>query len=335
MQAFLLRVVPMKLALLDDYQNLALSLADWESLRKRGIEVTAFNEAFANEDEAAKALAPFDIVCLMRERTPFPGTLIARLPKLKFVTLTGLRSPSLDSAACTARRIPISTTAGGNSTASTAELAWGLVIASARDLARGERNLRARRWHQDLAGGMILEGRRLGVLGLGRLGARVAGYGRAFGMEVVAWSQNLTPERAEAAGAKHVGFDELLATSDVVSIHLVLSPRTRGLLDAKALARMKPGAILVNTSRGPIIDEAALIEALDRGPLGHAGLDVFDREPLPAGHPFATRENVTLVPHLGYVSTEIYTVFYRETLEDVEAWLDGKPVRVMNPEALA
>jgi len=325
----------MRLALLDDYQKLALSLADWDRLRKRGIEVTAFNEAFASEDDAAQKLAPFDIVCLMRERTPFPGTLIDRLPNLKFVTLTGMRSPSLDSAACTARRIPISTTAGGNSTASTAELAWGLVISASRDLAKGERNLRAGRWHQGVAGGMILEGKRLGVLGLGRLGSRVAGYGRAFGMEVVAWSQNLTPERAAAGGAALVGFDELLATSDVVSIHLVLSPRTRGLIGTKELAKMKPGAILVNTSRGPIVDEAALLVALERGPLGHAGLDVFEQEPLPAGHPFAKHENVTLVPHLGYVSTEIYTAFYTETLEDVEAWLDKKPIRVMNPEALA
>jgi len=325
----------MKLAILDDYQRLALGVADWERLRKRGIEITVFNAAFASADDAAAQLAPFDILCLMRERTPFPRTLIERLPNLKFMTLTGLRAPSLDLAACSARRIPVSNTGAGNTNAPTAELTWLLVIAAARDFAKAERGMRAGRWHDGVAGGMILEGKRLGLLGLGKLGARVARYGAAFGMDVVAWSQNLTPERAAAAGARPVSKDVLLETADVVSIHLVLSERTRGLLGAAEFARIKPGAILVNTSRGPIVDEAAMLAALNSGRLGHAALDVYDREPLPAEHPLRALDNVTLSPHLGYVSEDVFRTFYADALEDIEAWLDGTPIRVMNPEALA
>jgi phosphoglycerate dehydrogenase-like enzyme len=325
----------MKLAILDDYQRLALGVADWARLRKRGIEITVFNAAFASADEAAAQLAPFDILCLMRERTPFPRTLIERLPNLKFMTLTGVRAPSLDLAACSARRIPVSNTGAGNTNAPTAELTWLLVIAAARDFAKAERGMRAGRWHDGVAGGMILEGKRLGLLGLGKLGARVARYGAAFGMDVVAWSQNLTPERAAAAGARPVSKDVLLETSDVVSIHLVLSERTRGLLGAAEFARIKPGAILVNTSRGPIVDEAAMLAALQSGRLGHAALDVYDQEPLPAGHPLRALDNVTLSPHLGYVSEDVFRTFYTGALEDIEAWLDGAPIRVMNPEALA
>lgn len=326
---------PMKLAILDDYQRLALRVADWKRLSKRGIEITVFNEAFGSADEAAAKLAPFDILCLMRERTPFPRTLIERLPNLRFMALTGLRAPSLDLAACTARRIPVSNTGAGNTNAPTAELTWLLVIAAARDFARAERGVRAGRWHDGLAGGVILEGKRLGLLGLGKLGARVARYGLAFGMDVVAWSQNLTPERAAAAGAHPVSKDVLLETSDVVSIHLVLSERTRALLGATEFARMKPGAILVNTSRGPIVDEAAMLAALKSGHLGHAALDVYDWEPLPAGHALRALQNVTLSPHLGYVSEDVFRGFYADAIEDIEAWLAGTPIRVMNPEALA
>jgi phosphoglycerate dehydrogenase-like enzyme len=325
----------MKLAILDDYQRLALRVADWGRLRQRGVEITVFDQAFASADEAAAKLAPFDMLCLMRERTPFPRALIERLPKLKFIALTGLRAPSLDLAACSARRIPVSNTGAGNTNAPTAELSWLLILAAARDFAKAERGMRAGRWHDGLAGGMILEGKRLGLLGLGKLGARVARYGLAFGMDVVAWSQNLTPERAAAAGAHPVSKEVLLETSDVVSIHLVLSERTRGLLGAAEFARIKPGAILVNTSRGPIVDEGAMLEALQSGRLGHAALDVYDQEPLPAGHALRALDNVTLSPHLGYVSEDVYRVFYQGALEDIEAWLDGAPIRVMNPEALA
>jgi len=324
-----------KLAILDDYQNIALRMADWARLERRGIAITTFREAFASEDEAAQKLAPFDIVCLMRERTPFPGSLVARLPKLRLVTLTSTRSPSLDAAACSARRIPICHTRPGDTGASTAELAWALVLAGARDLAKADRGMRGGGWHEGLGGGMVLAGRRLGLLGLGKLGARVAGYGRAFGMEVVAWSENLTDARAAEAGARRVDRDTLFASVDVLSIHLVLSARTRGLVDAAALARMKPGSILVNTSRGPIVDEDALVAALEAGRPAHAALDVYGREPLPADHRLRRIENVTLSPHLGYVSEDVFRAFYGDTVEDVEAWLDGTPIRVLNPEALA
>ena len=324
----------MQLAVLDDYQRLAETSADWGRLKPRGVEVSVFHEAFRDLEDAAAQLAPFDIVVLMRERTPFPRALIERLPKLRFVCLTGTRSPSLDQAACTARKIPISHTRPGRTIEATAELAWLLLMAAARDLAQGERNMRAGRWHEGLRGGTVLEGRRLGVIGLGRLGGRVAGYAKAFGMEVVAWSQNLTPERAREAGVAYASKDELLATSDFVSIHLVLSDRTRNLLDAADFRKMKKGAVLVNTSRGPIVNEAAMLAALKDGRLGHAALDVYDREPLPAGHPLRQASNVTLLPHLGYVSDDVYGTFWGDSVENVEAWLEGKPVRVLNPEAL-
>jgi len=325
----------MKLAILDDYQHLALRVADWDRLRNRGVEITVFDQAFASADDAAAKLAPFDILCLMRERTPFPRALIERLPQLKFMVLTGQRAASLDLAACSARRVPVSNTGAGNTNAPTAELTWLLVLAAARDFAKAERGMRAGRWHDGIAGGRILEGRRLGLIGLGKLGARVARYGTAFGMEVIAWSQNLTPARAAEAGARLVTKEALLESSDIVSIHLVLSERTRGLIGAAELGRIKPGAILVNSSRGPIVDEAALLAALQSGRLAHAALDVYDREPLPADHPLRRLDNVTLSPHLGYVSEDVFEVFYRGALEDIEAWLDGAPIRVMNPEALA
>ena len=325
----------MKLAILDDYQRLALQSADWERLRRRGIEISVFHEAFSSEDDAAQKLAPFEALVLMRERTPFPRSLIERLARLRFVSLTGLRAPSLDTAACSARRIPISNTSPGRTSAVTAELAFGLILAAARDFSKAERNMRSGRWHEGLRGGTVLEGKRLGVLGLGKLGGRVAGYARAFGMEVAAWSQNLTAERAAEKGALLVSKEELLATSDFVTIHLVLSERTRGLIRAADLARMKPGAILVNTSRGPIVDEAALLEALRSGRPAHAALDVYDREPLPADHALRRMDNVTLLPHLGYVSEDVYASFYGDCVENVEAWLDGRPVRLLNPEALA
>lgn len=324
----------MKLAILDDYQRLARKSADWERLRPRGVEVTVFDAAFASQEEAAAKLAPFEILVLMRERTPFPRALVERLPNLRFVAMTGLRSASLDAKACTERRIAISNTRPGSTTAVTAELAFALILSAARDLAKAERGMRAGRWHEGLAGGTVLEGKRLGVLGLGKLGGRVAGYAKAFGMDVVAWSQNLTPERAAEAGAKLVTREELLRSSDFVTIHLVLSERTRGLVGTAEFAQMKPGAVLVNTSRGPIVDETALLDALASGRLAHAALDVFEREPLPADHPLRRVENVTLCPHLGYVSEDVYRTFWGDALENVEAWLDGKPIRVVNPEAL-
>ncbi len=323
-----------KLALLDDYQKVALRMADWDRLRKRGIEITVFNEPFASVDEAVQKLAPFEILGLLRERTAFPRALIEKLPNLRFMVLTGARAASLDDKAATERGIPISTTPGGGSNAPTAELGWALLMMCARDLARAERLARQGKWHDGIEQMVVLEGKRLGILGLGKLGSRAARYGKAFGMDVVAWSQNLTPEKAEAGGAKYVSKDELLATSDFVSIHLALSDRTRGLIGAADLARMKKTAILVNTSRGPIVDEAALIAALKSRTILHAGLDVYDKEPLPAGHPLTKLDNVTLIPHLGYVVEDSYRHFYKGTIEDIEAWLDGRPINLLNPEAL-
>jgi D-3-phosphoglycerate dehydrogenase len=324
----------LKLAILDDYQQLALKSAGWERLRKRGVEISVFHEAFASRDDAAAKLAPFDVLVLMRERTPFPRELIEALPKLKFIALTGLRSASLDLPACSARKVPVSHTGAGRTGAVTAELAFGLILAAARDFARAERNMRAGRWHEGLRGGTVLDGKRLGIVGLGKLGGRVAGYARAFGMEVVAWSQNLTAERAAEAGAAKVTKEELLRTSDFVTIHLVLSDRTRGLIGAAELALMKPAAVLVNTSRGPIVDEKAMLAALDSRRLAHAALDVYDREPLPADHPLRRMDNVTLLPHLGYVSEEVLARFWGDSVDNVEAWLERKPIRVLNPEAL-
>jgi D-3-phosphoglycerate dehydrogenase len=211
----------------------------------------------------------------------------------------------------------------------TSELTWGLIIAAARGLARAERNMRSGGWHDALAPGMMLSGKRLGVLGLGKMGSYVARLGKAFGMEVAAWSENLTSEKAEAEGADYVSKEDLFSRSDVVSVHLVLSDRTRGIVGAADLARMKPGSILVNVSRGPLIDEKALIEALKKGRPGHAALDVYDREPLPAEHPLRKMENVTLSPHLGYVNEENYRSFYADTVENVAAWLEGKPIRLL------
>ncbi len=318
----------MKLAILDDYQRLALEYADWKSLK--GVEVRAFHSAFPSIDQAAKELNPFDIVCLMRERTPFGRSLIERLPNLKFVSLTGARSPSLDSQALKERGIPVSNTRSAGGGLSTVELTWGLVIAAARGLAKGERNMRAGRWHEDLGPGFSLGGRRLGLVGLGNIGARVAAIGKAFGMECVAWSQNLSREKAEAAGAALVSKEELFSTSDVVTIHLVLSDRTRGLVAAADLARMKPGAVLVNTSRGPIVVENDLLGILKTGKI-HAALDVYEIEPLPASHALRRMENVTLSPRLGYVHEENYRIFYRDTVENVAAWLAGTPIGVINP----
>jgi len=323
-----------KLALLDDYQKVAMRMADWDRLKKRGVEITVFHEPFSSVEDAADKLKPFDMLGLLRERTAFPRNLIEKLPNLKFMVLTGARASSLDDKAATDRGVPISNTPGGGSNASTAELCWALLMSCARDLAKGERLMRNGGWHDGIKQMVVLEGKRLGVLGLGRLGSRVAGYAKAFGMDVVAWSQNLTEEKAAKGGAKLISKDELLRTSDFVTIHLVLSDRTRGLLGAADLAKMKKTAILINTSRGPIVDEAALIAALQAGTIAHAGLDVYDKEPLPKGHPLTRLDNVTLVPHLGYVVEDSYRHFYAGTIEDIEAWLDGKPINVINPESL-
>jgi phosphoglycerate dehydrogenase-like enzyme len=323
-----------KVAVLDDWQGVAKTSADWSPLRARA-EVVFFAEAFESEDEAARQLADFDIVLSMRERTPLPASLINRLPKLRMLGMTGARNASLDTAACTARGVVVcNTTGGGNNEAATAELALGLLICAARAIPAGDANIRRGRFQEGVPVGQALAGKTMGIIGLGRLGSHMARYCKALNMNLLAWSQNLTPERAQAAGAAMVPKAELLSRSDAVSIHLVLSDRTRGLIGAADLACMKPGAILVNTSRGPIVEERALIEAVQARRIV-AALDVFDREPLPTNHPLRSAPNVVMTPHLGYGVKETWDSFYPQSLENALAFLDGKPVRVTNPEALA
>jgi phosphoglycerate dehydrogenase-like enzyme len=322
-----------KVAVLDDWQGVARGSADWSKLQARA-EVVFFAKAFENEDDAARQLADFDIVLSMRERTPLPASLINRLSKLRMLGMTGARNASLDTAACTARGVVVCNTTGGqNNEAATAELALGLLISAARRMPAGDANIRAGKFQEGVPVGIALAGKTIGLLGLGRLGSHMARYCNALGMTVLGWSQNLTPEKAKAAGATMVSKEDLLARSDAVSIHLVLSDRTRGLLGAGDLARMKPGAILINTSRGPIVDEKALIEAVQAKRIV-AALDVFDREPLPANHPLRGASNAVMTPHLGYGVKETWDVFYPQSIENALAFLDGEPVRVTNPDAL-
>ncbi len=315
-----------RVAVLDDYQDVAREMADWSAL-PRGTEVEVFRDHLADETEVAARLQGFDVVVAMRERTPFPRSLLTRLPALRLLVTTGMRNASIDLAAAAEAGVVVCGTGGGGG--STAELAWGLILALLRQIPREDAATRQGSWQVSL--GVDLEGKTLGVLGLGRLGTRVATVGRAFRMEVIAWSQNLTAERAAAAGATLVPKDELLRRADLVSIHLVLSDRTRGLLGAPELALMKPTAYLINTSRGPIVDEAALIDVLRQGRIAGAGLDVFDQEPLPPGHPLLSAPRTVLTPHLGYVTRETYRVFFGDAVEDIAAFLDDAPIRRLRP----
>ena len=322
-----------RIAVLDDWQGVARGAADWAPLQARA-DVVFFQDAFADQDDAVAKLADFDIVLSMRERTPLPGSLIGRLPKLRMLGMTGARNLSLDTPACTARGIPVCCTQGGGyNDSATAELALGLLIGAARGLAAGDANMRAGGFQMGVPVGIGLAGKTLGLIGLGKLGAYMAGYGKALRMNVIAWSQNLKPERAAEVGVKAVSKDELMAASDAISIHMVLSDRSRGLVGKADIARMKHGAIIVNTSRGPIIDEAAMLEALHANKIV-AALDVYDREPLPAGHPLRSAPNTILSPHLGYCVKETWDGFYPQMIENALAFMDGKPVRVTNPEVL-
>ncbi|OBK98624.1 hydroxyacid dehydrogenase [Mycobacterium asiaticum] len=324
-----------RVAILDDYAGVALQLADWSPVQNRS-ELTVFDRHLS-EAEAIAVLRPFHVVCTMRERMAFPRTLIERLPDLKLITIVGRSLPNLDMAAATECGILVTHSDFAHprfrsARDATPELAWGLLIATVRNLA--EEHLRMRDGQWQATTGMTLAGKTLGLLGLGRVGKRMAEYAAVFGMQVIAWSQHLTDEAAREVGARRVEKAELFAESDVVSIHVVLSERTRGLIGEPELAAMKPTAYLINTSRGPIVDEAALIHALGTGRIAGAGLDVFDTEPLPAGHPLRRLPNVTLSPHLGYVTREMLSAFYADTVEAVVAWLEGAPVRIANPEAL-
>lgn len=317
--------MPARCAILDDYQNVALSMADWSKI-KADAEIKVFNELFASADEAAKALTGFDIVCLMRERTPFPRAMFERLPGLKLVVTTGMRNAAIDMQAAKDRGVMVcGTDSAGHPTA---ELTIGLMIGLARKISVENARMKSGEPWQVTVGG-DLNGKTLGILGLGRLGQRVAKVGLAFGMKVIAWSQNLTPEKCRDAGVEYATKDDLLRQSDFITIHMVLSPRSRGLIGAHELSLMKPQAYLVNTSRGPLIDEGALIGALKENRIAGAGLDVYDVEPLPRDHTFRKLPNVLLTPHLGYVTIDNYRLFYGQTAEDVRAFLDGKPVRVI------
>ncbi|HUG35971.1 MAG TPA: D-2-hydroxyacid dehydrogenase family protein [Candidatus Limnocylindrales bacterium] len=313
-----------RVALLDDYQDVALRMADWKSV-PAGTEVAAFRDHVADADELVKRLADFDAVVAMRERTPFPRALLARLPRLKLLVTTGMRNASIDVAAATGQGVTVCGTAG--LPYPTAELTWGLILGLFRRIPAEDRATRQGSWQTTL--GLGLNGKTLGVLGLGGLGSRVARVAKAFEMDVIAWSPNLTAARAAEVGAALVSKDELLTRSDIVTVHLVLGDRSRGLIGARELAHMKPTAVLVNTSRGPIVDEAALIAALRAGKLAGAGLDVYDEEPLTSDHPLRNLANTVITPHLGYVTEETYRIFYGQALEDVQAWLRGAPVRVL------
>jgi phosphoglycerate dehydrogenase-like enzyme len=306
-----------KVAILDDYQNVALSMADWSQVAARA-DITVFNDHLADADAVVDRLAPFDVVCVMRERTPLPRSTIERLPRLRMIASTGPFNAAVDVAAARERGIYVSTT--GGYIESTVELTWALILAAARRLVDENLSVRAGEWQTSV--GRQLGGAVLGVLGLGRIGRRVARVGAAFGMDVIAWSTNLTPEAADQAGATYASKGDLFSQADVLTIHLVLSERTRGLVGVGELAAMKPTALLVNTSRGPIVDEAALIDALRSRRLAAAGLDVFDTEPLPAGHPLRTLDSVVATPHIGYVADRVYRTFYGETAAKIGRWLD-------------
>ena len=315
----------MRVAILDDYQGVALALADWQSLHPQA-QIQAFSNHIADEAALAKRLHTFEAIVAMRERTPFPKSLFERLPNLRLLVTAGMRNASIDLAAATERKVQVCGT--DMLPYPTAELAWGLILALFRHIPREDRAVREGRWQTTV--GIGLKGKVLGLVGLGRLGGQVARIGKAFGMEVIAWSQNLTAERAAEAGAALVTKDELFARVDVVSIHLVLSPRSRGLVGAADIARMKPTAFLVNTSRGPIVDEAALLLALRERRIAGAGLDVFEPEPLAKDHPLLTLDNTVITPHLGYVTEEGYRLAYGQALEDIRAFLGGTVLRGLN-----
>ncbi|GEB52752.1 MULTISPECIES: D-2-hydroxyacid dehydrogenase family protein [Streptomyces] len=314
-------------AILDDYQEVAHRYADWSALPD-GARTTVFTEPFGGADDVVAALEPFDVVVAMRERTAFPAEVLGRLPRLRLLVTTGPANAAIDVAAAQERGIVVSGTRGAG-LASTAELTWGLIHALARSVPAEDSGVRAGGWQHTV--GRELEGARLGVIGLGNVGARVARVGLAFGMDVVAWSARLDPGHARDLGVTPVGRRELLTTSDVVTVHLKLSERTTGLLGRAELGLMRPDALLVNTSRGPVVDEEALLDALHAGTIGGAGLDVYSTEPLPADSPWRNAPRTVLTPHLGYVTAGAYGVFYSDALEDIRAYAAGAPVRVITP----
>jgi len=318
----------MRVSILDDYQGVALDMADWSPIRGRGIEIAVERFPFADEDDVVRTLHDSEIVCAMRERTPFLKSTVDRLPNLKLLITTGMRNASFDMETLKAKGVTVCGTGGpGGGNEDTAELAWGLILGAARRIAEDHAFMRAGGWQTRV--GHRVAGKTIGCLGLGRLGSAVARVGLAFGMKAIAWSQNLTAEKAAEQGVERVEKDELFRRADVLSVHLVLSPRSRGLVGAREIGLMKPSAILVNTSRGPIVDTEAAIAALKAGKLAYAGFDVYDKEPLPIDHPLRSAPNVILTPHIGYVTDENYRGSYPQIVENIVGFLDGKPVRVI------
>jgi phosphoglycerate dehydrogenase-like enzyme len=313
----------MRVAVLDDYQRVAAEFGDWDSLEA---DITFFADHFEDDDALVARLEPFDVVVAMRERTPFTATRLARLPNLKLLVTTGMRNASIDVAAARERGVVVCGTQMVAGT--TAELTWGLIVGLARGIVVEDARLRTGAWQTTV--GVDLAGATLGVLGFGRLGRRVAATASAFEMDAIAWSQNLDADEARAAGAEPVTRDELFERADVLTIHTVLSDRTRGLVGARELSLMKPTAFLVNTSRGPIVDEGALVAALRAGTIAGAALDVYDTEPLPPDHPLLTAPNTVLTPHIGYVTRRSYEVCFRDAVEDIAAFASGEPIRVLN-----
>ena len=307
----------MKVAILNDYQNVALKMADWSSVASRA-EITVFNDHVAAPEAVIERLLPFDVICVLRERTPLQREIIERLPRLKLIASTAQRNASIDMAAAEERGIRVTGT--GYRSTPTVEMTWAFILASARHIVRESNSVRQGGWQTSI--GRELGGRTLGVLGLGNVGAQVARIGLAFGMEVIAWSQNMTAEIAEVAGATLVEMEELFREADIVTIHLVLSARTQGLVGAAELALMKPASWLVNTSRGAIVEEGALIRSLEAHAIAGAAIDVFSSEPLPVDHPFRRLDNVLATPHIGYVAEDLYRTFYGDTAAAVAAWLD-------------
>src|ERR1700759_4865504 len=313
----------LRCAILDDYINLSRRSADWSKVEDR-IDITVFNEPFASPEAAADALKDFEIICAMRERTPFPRTLFAALPKLKLLITSGMRNAAIDMEAAKDHGVVLCGTQWARDP--TAPLTMGLILELTRNIGRESARMHAGEPLQKFVG-IEIEGKTLGVIGLGKLGTKVAKLAQAFGMNVIAWSPNLTPERCKEAGVGYASKEELFATADIITVHVVLSQRSRGLVGAEDLARMKPTAYLVNPARGPIVDEAALLEALQQKKIGGAGIDVFSVEPLPVDHPFRKLDNIVLTPHLGYATEEGFRNHYRQMGERIGAWLKAEPVR--------
>jgi phosphoglycerate dehydrogenase-like enzyme len=313
----------LRCAILDDYLNLSLTIADWSKVKDR-VDLTVFNHPFAGSEAAASALKDFEIICAMRERTPFPRALFAALPKLKLLITSGMRNAAIDMEAAKEHDVVLCGTQFGRDP--TAPLTIGLILELTRNIGRENARMHAGEPLQKHVG-IEIEGMTLGVIGLGKLGSKVAKLAQAFGMNVIAWSPNLTPERCKEVGATYASKEALFKTADIVTIHVVLGPRSRGLVGAEDLARMKPTAYLVNTARGPIVDEAALLETLRQKRIAGAAIDVFSVEPLPVDHPFRKLDNIVLTPHLGYVTAEGFRNHYGQMVEGIDAWFKGEPSR--------